>query len=272
MAKLVALSFGRLERILPVPLRLEGLWGLRAYHGLRISCLTNKRQQKAKLSYEAYSIPSLIAKHCLPVVAMCTLSHLKCWNCQEEFTSYSSVCSSCKSLQPSNQKLNYFDVMKVEKRFGMETKQLSKTFRLLQAQFHPDRFTLKSEREQQYAADHSSQINKAYRCLLHPVERALYLLELAGQPLHEGQIDMDPEFLMEIMEVNEELAEADDKETVQEIGQKNQRILDNLLQEADTAFSNEDINTARQVVAKIKYYNNIYEKVRDYERSHGIID
>ncbi|ROT76973.1 putative iron-sulfur cluster co-chaperone protein HscB, mitochondrial-like [Penaeus vannamei] len=154
----------------------------------------------------------------------------------------------------------------------METKQLSKTFRLLQAQFHPDRFTLKSEREQQYAADHSSQINKAYRCLLHPVERALYLLELAGQPLHEGQIDMDPEFLMEIMEVNEELAEADDKETVQEIGQKNQRILDNLLQEADTAFSNEDINTARQVVAKIKYYNNIYEKVRDYERSHGIID
>lgn len=40
---------------------------------------------------------------------------------------------------------------------------------------------------------------------------------------------MDPEFLMEIMEVNEELAEADDKETVQEIGQKNQRILDNLL-------------------------------------------
>lgn len=272
MAKLVALSFGRLERILPVPLRLEGLWGLRAYHGLRISCLTNKRQQKAKLSYEGYSTPSLIAKHCLPVVAMCTLSHLKCWNCQEEFTSYSSVCSSCKSLQPSNQKLNYFDVMKVEKRFGMETKQLSKTFRLLQAQFHPDRFTLKSEREQQYAADHSSQINKAYRCLLHPVERALYLLELAGQPLHEGQIDMDPEFLMEIMEVNEELAEADDKETVQEIGQKNQRILDNLLQEADTAFSNEDINTARQVVAKIKYYNNIYEKVRDYERSHGIID
>lgn len=34
---------------------------------------------------------------------------------------------------------------------------------------------------------------------------------------------------MEIMEVNEELAEAEDKETVQAIGQRNQEILKRLL-------------------------------------------
>lgn len=42
--------------------------------------------------------------------------------------------------------------------------------------------------------------------------------------------------------------------------------------EADAAFSANDIDTARKIVAKIKYYNNIYEKVRHYEREHGIID
>ncbi|XP_071526353.1 iron-sulfur cluster co-chaperone protein HscB isoform X2 [Panulirus ornatus] len=127
------------------------------------------------------------------------------------------------------------------------------------------------QKEQQYALEHSSAVNKAYRCILHPVERALYLLELAGQPLHEGQLDMDPAFLMEIMEVNEELAEANDKDTVKAIGQRNQEILNGLLREADAAFSANDIETARNVVAKIKYYNNIYEKVQDYEREHGII-
>ncbi|KAG0729905.1 Iron-sulfur cluster co-chaperone protein HscB, mitochondrial [Chionoecetes opilio] len=127
-------------------------------------------------------------------------------------------------------------------------------------------------REQEFAHAHSSAVNQGYRCLLHPVERALYLLHLAGQPLEEGQIDLDPEFLAAIMEVNEELAEADDKETVQAIGQRNTEILDNLLSEADAAFSNNDINKARTVVAKIKYYNNIYEKVKSFEREHGIVD
>lgn len=42
--------------------------------------------------------------------------------------------------------------------------------------------------------------------------------------------------------------------------------------EADTAFSSNDISKARVVVAKIKYYNSIYEKVKALEREHGIID
>lgn len=43
------------------------------------------------------------------------------------------------------------------------------------------------------------------------------------------QLDMDPEFLMEIMEVNEELADAESEDTVRAIGQRNQQILDGLL-------------------------------------------
>lgn len=143
---------------------------------------------------------------------------------------------------------------------------------MLQAQFHPDKYSIKSEREQEFAHHHSSAVNKAYWCLLHPVDRALYFLDLGGQPLEEGQIDLDPEFLAAIMEVNEELAEATDKETVQAIGQRNTKILDSLLSEADAAFSSNDIDLARTIVAKIKYYNNIYEKVKSFEREHGIVD
>ena len=43
-----------------------------------------------------------------------------------------------------------------------------------------------------------------------PLPRALYLLDLVGFPLEEGGggVQVAPEFLMEVMELNEELAEA----------------------------------------------------------------
>lgn len=202
----------------------------------------------------------------------CSDSQVKCWHCGKISERMRDFCDGCNKLQPLDKTLNYFEVLGIGEVFAVDTKSLTQIFRKLQAKLHPDKFSLATETEKQYALDHSSVINKAYRCLLNPVERALYLLDLAGQPLHEGQIDLDPEFLMEIMEVNEELAEATNKEAVADIGLKNQKILDDLLMEADDAFSRNDIQTARSVVAKVKYYHNIYLKVKDYERQHGIID
>ncbi|XP_068233803.1 iron-sulfur cluster co-chaperone protein HscB [Palaemon carinicauda] len=202
----------------------------------------------------------------------CSDVHIKCWHCGKLIENIKGFCGECNKLQPLDRTLNYFEVLGIEKAFAIDTKSLTKVFRKLQGKFHPDKFSIGSETEKEYALDHSSEINKAYRCLLNPVERALYLLDLAGQPLHEGQLDLDPEFLMEIMEVNEQLAEAADKEAVAKIALKNQKILDGLLMEADAAFSRNDIQTARSIVAKVKYYNNIYLKVKDYERQHGIYD
>ncbi|XP_045114931.1 iron-sulfur cluster co-chaperone protein HscB-like [Portunus trituberculatus] len=196
----------------------------------------------------------------------------QCWKCQGDVPADTEFCSSCKSLQPLDSHRNHFSILGIKMNFNIDTQALMRKFKRLQTQYHPDRYSTKSEREQQFAHDHSSAVNKAYRCLLHPVDRALYFLDLAGQPLEEGKIDLDPEFLMAIMEVNEELAEATSKETVQSIGRRNTEILNGLLSEADAAFSCNDIEKARTVVAKIKYYNNIYEKVKSFEREHGIVD
>ncbi|CAL4125777.1 unnamed protein product [Meganyctiphanes norvegica] len=199
-------------------------------------------------------------------------SSLPCWNCGHISENLQNFCNECTVIQPIKEDINYFDILGIKKAFNINSKFLTKDFRKLQSIYHPDKFGLKSPHEQELAADHSSMINKAYRTVLHPVERAEYLLQLAGLPLEEGHIDMDPEFLMDIMEVNEELEEAQDKDDVQEIGRKNQQILDGLLQEADSYFENENIVEARGVVAKIKYYDNIYNKIKAYERKHGILD
>lgn len=51
-------------------------------------------------------------------------------------------------------------------------------------------------------------INKAYKTLQSPLERGEYLLRLHGVTLPEDNTISDPEFLMEMMERNEEVKEA----------------------------------------------------------------
>jgi hypothetical protein len=43
-------------------------------------------------------------------------------------------------------------------------------------------------------------VNIGYKRLQKPLNRALYLLELHSLALEEGQIHVDPEFLMEVRE------------------------------------------------------------------------
>lgn len=44
-----------------------------------------------------------------------------------------------------------------------------------------------------------------------------------------------------------------------------------IYREAEAAFSSNNITAARGIVAKLKYYNNIYEKVKEFETQHGIV-
>lgn len=78
----------------------------------------------------------------------------------------------------------------------------------MQKLLHPDKFSNKSEKEKQFSEILSSLVNKAYSTLLHPLKRGLYMLELNGITISEGTDNVNAEFLMEIMEKNEEIEDA----------------------------------------------------------------
>lgn len=83
---------------------------------------------------------------------------------------------------------------------------LTTKFRNFQSQIHPDKFSGKSDEEQNLSSEWSSLINKAYKTLQSPLERGEYLLRLHGVTLPEDNTISDPEFLMEMMEKNEEVS------------------------------------------------------------------
>ena len=127
------------------------------------------------------------------------------------------------------------------------------------------------QREKELAADQSSMINNAYFTLLKPLSRGLYLLELHGQTLEEGTVKMDNDFLMEIMELNEQIIEADTEETVIQLGKDNELMLRKMEKRLSEAFKEDNVTYAKEILQEMKYYDNLDRKIKELEREQGIV-
>ncbi|WP_242523760.1 co-chaperone HscB [Microbulbifer salipaludis] len=100
---------------------------------------------------------------------------------------------------------NYFEIFGLPVAYEVDRQALSKRYRELQQEFHPDRFAAKSEREQMLSMQYAAQINEANNTLKDPVARAAYLLQLAGVEISPEQTTADGEFLMQQMVLRERL-------------------------------------------------------------------
>ncbi len=102
--------------------------------------------------------------------------------------------------------MNHFELFRLPIQFNLDGGLLSSQFRELQKRCHPDNFATASERDRLMAVQKAAQINDAYQVLKQPISRAEYLLALHGIEMYgEQQTLQDTEFLMEQMELREEL-------------------------------------------------------------------
>ncbi|MCG9558463.1 MULTISPECIES: co-chaperone HscB [Vibrio] len=107
--------------------------------------------------------------------------------------------------------MNHFELFGLPLQFQLDGSLLSSQFRDLQRQFHPDKFATASERDRLLAVQKAAQINDAYQVLKNPISRAEYLLIQHGEDIRgEQQTMQDPMFLMEQMELREELEDIAD--------------------------------------------------------------
>ena len=102
--------------------------------------------------------------------------------------------------------MNYFELFGLPSQFKLDGSLLASQFRELQKRFHPDNFASASERDRLMAVQKASEINDAYQVLKKPLSRAEYMLAENGVDIRgEQQTMSDPMFLMEQMELREEL-------------------------------------------------------------------
>ena len=91
--------------------------------------------------------------------------------------------------------------------FDVDLAALERAFFERSKQLHPDRAGGASAAERVAVLTQSRALNDAYQLIKRPVPRAEYLLARAGVTIGDNE-RLDPAFLMEILELREELAEA----------------------------------------------------------------
>ena len=92
-------------------------------------------------------------------------------------------------------------------RYDVDPAELERAFFERSKALHPDRFAAAPAAERVAALSRSRALNDAYQLIKKPVSRAEYLLARAGVTIGDNE-RLDPAFLMEILELREELAEA----------------------------------------------------------------
>lgn len=104
---------------------------------------------------------------------------------------------------------NYFELLGVPIGFHVPMETLDRSYRELQSTVHPDRFVNASDAERRVAMQLATTVNEAYRTLRHPLNRAIYLLELQGIDVRsETHTAMEPAFLMQQIEWRENIEDA----------------------------------------------------------------
>lgn len=129
---------------------------------------------------------------------------------------------------------NYFELFELPVSLKIDKQLLTKRYFGLQKKYHPDFHPTASEEEKEATLEKSSLVNKAYKVLGDQQLLLAYVLTIAGLLEAEEKYVLHPAFLMEMMEYNEQLADAKmegDAEAIKRI-EKEIRAYENSLDEA----------------------------------------
>jgi molecular chaperone HscB len=114
--------------------------------------------------------------------------------------------------------MNPFALLGVESRFDLDLPALEKTHRELSRALHPDKFAQANASERRAALEKAAAVNEAWRTLRDPIKRAEALFRMHDIAVGEDKEPKStPTFLMEVLEMREELAEARQKKDLAKV-------------------------------------------------------
>ncbi|KNC56362.1 DnaJ-domain-containing protein 1 [Thecamonas trahens ATCC 50062] len=191
-----------------------------------------------------------------------------CWSCGSGVAQSASLtCGSCGSVLPlPDKEPDLFAVLGLPRTYKVDTGRLETAFKKAQRAMHPDRFAAAAGPEETYASQASALCNKAVGVLRDPIERAMYLLASSGYDLEEMTLADEPELLMEVLEAQEEVAEATDLDLLHQL----QAQAEARCASTEAAFAalidgpSDNLPAAQRKAIEMKYWNNIREAANDH--------
>jgi molecular chaperone HscB len=150
--------------------------------------------------------------------------------------------------------MNYFEFYDIPISFKVDEEAVKKKYLEFSRKFHPDFFINQSSEKQQEVLDMSTLNTRAFQTLSDFDKRMKYILELKNM-IYEGErYELSPDFLMEMMEINEAMMEMEEKNVA---GYKTQvaGLLSDLFEDVRGAIENYNDDAASE---------NDMKKIKDY--------
>ncbi|MBU2113550.1 MAG: Fe-S protein assembly co-chaperone HscB, partial [Gammaproteobacteria bacterium] len=131
-----------------------------------------------------------------------------------------------------------------------------------------------SERDKLLAVQHTANINDAYHSLKQPLLRAEHMLALRGLKIsHEQRSFTDPAFLMQQMELREQLADIDHSDdpdavivSIEQLLQQQKRQLQQQLAQALDAGQQHQDQLAAELIRKLKFFYKLEQELELIEQ------
>jgi molecular chaperone HscB len=155
-----------------------------------------------------------------------------------------------------------FGLLGLAPRFDVDLAVLERAFFDRSKELHPDRFASAPAAERIVALTKSRALNDAYLTLKRPMSRAEYMLARAGVTIGDNE-RLDPAFLMEILELREELAEARQAGRLADVGRLQGTMLSRrkiALAKLPALFEANDLAAVKEQVILLRYVNRYLEE------------
>ncbi|MES1198261.1 MAG: Fe-S protein assembly co-chaperone HscB [Chitinophagaceae bacterium] len=167
--------------------------------------------------------------------------------------------------------MNYFELFEIPVQLKVDTAPLSKKFFELSRKYHPDYFVNKGSESQAEALERSAMLNKAFKTFQNQDQTIKYVLQLKGLLEEEEKYELPPAFLMEVLEINEQLMDAGDQSPEERLSL--QLTIDNLQSEIyapvkeiveyynEAAVSEKELLQVKEYYYKKKYLDRIRKQL-----------
>ena len=168
---------------------------------------------------------------------------------------------------------NYFELFEFAENFAIDKKQLAEKFHELQSALHPDRFANASDQERRISVQNTGFVNEAYATLKSDLKRAHYLLKLSDIEFNaDTETSSDAEFLMQTMELHEQVEEAsnemDPLSALEKLLKQLKQQQQQLISQFSAQYENNELNDAKETALKLQFYERLTNQVRKKQEQH----
>jgi len=178
------------------------------------------------------------------------------------------ICGICNTIHTPLDFIrhsNYFDLFNLNQKFSIDKNSLEKKYKEIQMVIHPDKFAQSDTITLNQAHDASSLVGNAYNILRDDYKRGTYLLSLKGcETVNENSNTIkDTKFLIQFMDVQERIDDAESKEELIEIKAEIDQEIKSLTFQLDKNFENEQLEKALEILTTIKFNLSLLETINN---------